>query len=121
VAAGRAEHGELQSRVLAVVRERGQCTVRDVHESLSSGRAVAYTTVLTVMSRLVERGLLARTREGKAGVFSIAVSNDSEAAGQVVEQLLGRFGTVAVSEFVAHAKDDPALLAELRRLVDGDA
>jgi predicted transcriptional regulator len=117
---GRAEHGELQDQVLATVRELGACTVREVHERLSQERPVAYTTVLTVMSRLAQRGLLDRVREGRAGVFSIAQSKDTDAASKVVEQLLGRFGTVAVSEFVAHAKDDPKLLAELRRLVDGD-
>ena len=116
--AGRAEHGELQSRVLQAVRERGSCTVREVHADLSADRPVAYTTVLTVMSRLVQRGVLDRSQSGKAGVFALAVSDDADAAGRVVEQLLGRFGAVAVSEFVAHAKDDPDLLAELRRLVD---
>ena len=116
----RAEHGELQSQVLAAVRERGSCTVRDVHEHLAAERTVAYTTVLTVMSRLVQRGVLTRAQSGKAGVFSVAVSDDADAAGRVVEQLLGRFGTVGVSEFVAHAMGDPELRAELRRLVDDD-
>jgi predicted transcriptional regulator len=95
--------------------------VREVHETLAPERDVAYTTVLTVMSRLAERGLLNRTLEGKAGVFELAVSNDSDEAGKVVAQLLGRFGTVAVSQFVSQAKTDPDLLAELQRLVDAEA
>ena len=118
--ASRADHGQLQSQVMDIVRECRPCTVRDVHEILCERREVAYTTVLTVMSRLSERGLLERSKVGKAGVFTIAHSDDPDAASKVVEQLLGRFGAVAVSQFVAHAKDDPELIAQLRQLVDAD-
>ena len=116
----RAEHGELQGRVLEVVRQCQSCTVRDVHEALCSEREVAYTTVLTVMSRLVQRGILERHKQGKAGVFSLAVSDDADAAGRAVEYLLGRFGNVAIAQFVSHAKASPDVLEELRRLVESD-
>lgn len=114
----RAHHGELQAQVMRIVREHGPCTVRQVHDVLRSDRDVAYTTVLTVLTRLTERGLLDRKQVGKAGVFSLAHSDDPDAAGQAIEQLLGRFGAVAVSQFVSQAKGDPDLIAQLRKLVE---
>lgn len=117
-ARGRWERGELQTRVLELVRAHGPSTVRDVYERLSDGHPVAYTTVQTVLSRLAERGLLERELTGKAGVYSAARSDDREAADRVVGELVGRFGPLAVTQFVARARLDPDMLRELRRLVD---
>jgi predicted transcriptional regulator len=111
--AGRADHGDLQRAILAIVWRRERCTVREVHEELSTSRKIAYTTVLTVMTRLAERGQLRREVRGNRGVFSPVRSKDTKAAGQLVDQLLGRFGSVAVAAFVARTKDQPDLYREL--------
>jgi len=115
------EHGELQTHVVELVRSHGPSTIRDVHVRLSKDHPVAYTTVQTVMSRLVERGLLARELRGNVGVFSAVVSDDRTAAARLVDELVGRFGPLAVSQFVARARLDPPMLDELRRLVEEDS
>lgn len=112
------DHGELQSRVLELVRAREESTVRDIHEQLSDDHPVAYTTVQTVLSRLVERGMLERDLRGKVGVYRILRSDDPADADRVVEALVGRFGSLAVTQFVARARLDPAMLGQLRRLVE---
>ena len=112
------DHGELQSRVLELVRARGESTVRDIQEQLPDDHPVAYTTVQTVLSRLVERGVLERDLRGKVGVYRILRSADPAAADRVVEALVGRFGSLAVTQFVARARLDPAMLGQLRRLVE---
>ncbi len=43
--------------------------MRDVHQSLQPGHPLAYTTVLTVMDRLSRKGLVGRSRRGKAHVY----------------------------------------------------
>ncbi len=112
------EHGELQTRVLELVRSHGPSTVRDIHDRLSDDHPVAYTTVQTVLSRLVERGFLERELRGNVGVYTTLRSDDPAAADRVVEELVGRFGPLAVTQFVARARLDPDLLEELRRLVE---
>ena len=112
------EHGELQTRVLELVRSHGPSTVRDIHEQLSDNHPVAYTTVQTVLSRLVDRGLVEREMRGNVGIYSTLRSDDPAAADRVVEELVGRFGPLAVTQFVARARLDPDLLEKLRRLVD---
>ena len=41
-------------------------TVREIHESISTDRNLAYTTVMTVLDRLAKKGLVTRERDGRA-------------------------------------------------------
>ena len=64
---GKRSFGELELSILQIVRRLGHATVRDVHEQLGTGNC--YTSVMTVMSRLAEKGELGRKKEGKAYVY----------------------------------------------------
>jgi predicted transcriptional regulator len=57
-----------------IVWQGGDVTVRDVLESLS--RPVAYTTAMTTLDRLYKKGLVARTRSGRAFVYTAAWSRE---------------------------------------------
>lgn len=110
--------GELEARVMDLVWEHGPVTVGDIVDRLDD--EYHYNTIMTVMNRLVEKGYLARRREGRA--FTYTTVDDREtflalASRQVAEGLLQDFGLVALTQFV-NAVDqlDPTLLRELRRL-----
>jgi predicted transcriptional regulator len=62
--------GDLQSEVMAHVWRLGVATVDDVRSLQPRGSRSAYTTVQTVMNRLVDRGLLQRERKGRAFVYT---------------------------------------------------
>lgn len=79
---------------------------------------LAYTTVMTVMVRLAEKGLLRRQREGRGYAYEPTVDDVAELA---VRRVLTEFGDAAVARFVAEAKAEPALLHRLRGLLDADA
>ena len=51
-------------------------TVRDVLELVGPSRPLAYTTVMTIMDRLHRKGLLSRTREGKAYLYQPTAGRD---------------------------------------------
>lgn len=61
--------GELQSEVMSVVWLLGEASVEQVRGELRAGDKHAYTTVQTVMNRLVEHGLLTRERHGRAYIY----------------------------------------------------
>src|SRR5437773_93092 len=84
----------------------GPVTVRAIVERLNSGRPkqLAYTTVMTVMSRLAERGVLRRHREGRGYVYEAA---DEDAAGLAVREVMRDFGDAALAQFVHEARADP--------------
>jgi len=64
--------GELESAVIAVIWDAGGevTTVRQVYESLSRDRDIAYTTVLSTMDNLHRKGWLTKERRGKLLYFA---------------------------------------------------
>lgn len=62
--------GETEMEVLHHVWDLGRATVADVRERILEHRSVAYTTVMTVMKNLADKGYLDYEKEGSAYVYS---------------------------------------------------
>ena len=94
-------------------------TVREALEQANARRAepLAYTTVMTVLSRLAEKGVLARQREGRSFAYEPTAA---DAAAIAVRQVVRDFGDTAVAHFVEEARADPSLRARLKRLLDDE-
>ena len=117
---------ELESEIMEEMWGRAEATVRDVQHALNA-RATkqrAYTTLLTVMTRLDAKGLLVRRREGRFDVYSAALGRDEYLAARAeasVEALVEDFGDLALAHFARHIGGlDPQRLETLRRIADGD-
>jgi predicted transcriptional regulator len=54
-----------------------QGSVKDVRQAVAESHPLAYTTVMTVLDRLARRGLITRTKAGRAFVYAPAVSRDT--------------------------------------------
>ena len=94
--------GELQAEVMATFWEKSDGTVRDVVEQLNGRRRkkLAYTTVLTLVSRLWARGLLAREPEGRGFRYRPAKSRDellADLSDELIDRLFSDFGEIAVA------------------------
>ena len=68
--------GPLETEIMQTIWQDDRSTVKKVHRKLSQQRDIAYTTVMTTMSRLAEKGVLNRHREGLAYVYSPAITED---------------------------------------------
>jgi BlaI family transcriptional regulator, penicillinase repressor len=113
--------GDLEADVMSVVWEKGQATVQDVQQALQPHRALAYTTVMTVMSRLAEKGLLQRTKSGRAYIYS-AASPQEKTAGSLLHSLVHRLYAGATGKAIAQLLEtednvDDAELARLEELI----
>ena len=97
--------GSLQVEVMRVMWRLDEATVDEVRAAQRPSRRAAYTTIQTVMNRLLDRGLLERRRRGKAFVYR-ARYPESE------------FLVRAMRERLAGASED-ARTAALLTLVDG--
>lgn len=97
----------------------GPVAVRDVVDQLNKGRReqLAYTTVMTVMSRLAEKGILTRVREGRGYLYEAAAP---DAAGLAVRGVLREHGDAALAHFVEEARADPKALKRLQKLLEED-
>jgi len=109
--------GPLEAEVMGVLwSARQPLSVRAVLEELNRDRrqGLAYTTVMTVMSRLAEKDILRRTRDGRGFVYEAAVADVAELA---VRDVIRDFGESAVASFVEQARSDPKLAKRLQRLM----
>lgn len=114
--------GELEMDIMRVVWVHESVTVREVLTAVSTSRTLAYTTVMTVMSRLADKGLLNVDRQGKTHTYRAAYTREAweaQTVGQVVQSLISDFGgEVAVSQFIEQVTAvDPMLLKKLADLV----
>lgn len=64
-----------------------EATVDDVRAAQRPSRRAAYTTIQTVMNRLLDRGLLERKRRGKAFVYRPRYPESEFVARSIVERL----------------------------------
>ena len=110
--------GELEAAIMEVVWAHEPATVRAVRGHLQRTPLPGYTTVATVMNRLVDKGLLRRTRAGKADVYEAAYSRAAfqrRAAAAAVHRRIDEYGEVALAQFAAALeRADPDRLARLR-------
>jgi predicted transcriptional regulator len=68
--------GETEMEVLHHVWDLGEATVADVRERILDDRDVAYTTIMTVMKKLAEKGYLTYHKEGRSYVYAPAQEPD---------------------------------------------
>jgi len=70
---------------MKVVWRLEAATVRDVYEQLRATRAIAYTTVLTMMKILEQKGYVKKTRDDRAYVYRAARPRQQVIGGMVRE------------------------------------
>ncbi|MGI8706771.1 MAG: BlaI/MecI/CopY family transcriptional regulator [Actinomycetota bacterium] len=114
--------GPLESEIMDVVWDHAEVTVRDVHESLSANRPIAYTTVMTTLGRLAEKGLVKRLEDQPAHRYRPLVSREQYARStvqSVVDWLIDRFPDPAVAYLVdAVEKEDDQVVDRLREAIE---
>jgi predicted transcriptional regulator len=114
--------GDLEAEIMECMWDLGSGTVREVHECLLLRRDIAYTTVMTVMSRLAEKHLLERRPEGRAYVYSPVETRDAFCTGVVKNVVSGLFGTVnrpVLTHFVESlTEEDHAQLDVLADIIE---
>ena len=115
---------ELESEVMEELWRRDEATVRDVLEALNQGRKQrAYTTVMTIMSRLDEKGLLRRKKRGKTHIYRPAMTREEylDARAQAeVDELVADYGDIALAHFARQLGTlDPKRREQLRKLSEG--
>jgi predicted transcriptional regulator len=119
---GRRSRGTLEQEVVAALAASpGPMTPAQVRDQL--GRHLAYTTVMTVLARLTEKGLVTRERVGRAYAYT-AVRDEAEVTARQMQRLLdARDDRAAVlSRFVGVlSDDDERLLTDLLRRAEDSA
>jgi predicted transcriptional regulator len=108
-----------ETEIMNVLWDRGPSTVAEVRDALNDGSA--YTTILTLMRVLEEKGIVARRSEGKAHRYRALVRREA-ARSRAVEGVLGQFfrgsAELLLTQLVARRDLDDEALLRLRTLLD---
>lgn len=113
--------GTLESSLMQLVWRLGESSVRRLYEE--SSPRLAYTTIMTTVDRLYKKGLLTRSRAGKAYVYGPRLT-EKKYRESVAEHLInlavqnGKHTSLVLSCFVeAVSEADLRMLDELDELV----
>ena len=91
----------LELECLSALWPMGEGTVRDIHRELTAARPRAYTTVLTIMDRLAQKGIVTRRKVGRAFRYQANLSAD-EARVKAVEKIVAGFFDGSADALAAH-------------------
>jgi len=114
--------GPLETEIMQVIWHDKCSTVKKVHRALSQNREIAYTTVMTTMSLLADKGVLNRQRDGLAYIYDPALSEEdfvTMVVQQVLDGLLTDYSDTAVDYMIDFlVRNNPKELKRLRTVID---
>jgi predicted transcriptional regulator len=97
--------------IMRIVWERGSATVRDVYEGLLKHRKIAYTTVMTMMGILEQKGRLTKEAAERAYVYRPA-EPQSKVVGGMVKDFLQRMFDGSAQPLLVHLAENRQLRQE---------
>ena len=113
---------EAELRLMEVVWKSRSVTVGDVVDALKGENAPAYSTVLTTLRILEQKGYLRHEKEGRAYVYHPLVEREDARRG-VVKYMMSRFFNdspeMLLLNILENEEIDPEQMAKLRALIDG--
>jgi predicted transcriptional regulator len=79
----------------------GEASVRDIHAALATTRPRAYTTIMTILDRLAQKGMVERQKVGRAWVYKAHLSAD-QARTRAVTRLIEGFFQGSTQALASH-------------------
>jgi predicted transcriptional regulator len=106
--------------IMKIIWQRDTATVRDVYEALLEKRKIAYTTVMTMMNILEQKGYLKKTAHDRAYVYR-AARPQKQVLGAMVKDFIDRVFNGSAEPLLMHLVEDQKLtendLDDIRRMI----
>ncbi len=112
---------ESELEILRILWERGEATVRDVHEELSKTKDAGYTTTLKLMQIMHEKGLVKRDESSKTHKYTPLISREKtqkQFMGKMIDTLFQGSSTQLVMQALGNHKTSKEELDEIQKLID---
>src|SRR5258706_14171215 len=107
--------------IMKVVWRSGASTVRDVYETLLAHRKIAYTTVMTMMNILEQKGYLKKSQKNRAYVYQ-ATRPQKQVIRGMVREFVDRVFNGSAEPLLLHLVEDSRLsktdLEDIRRMIE---
>lgn len=112
---------EVEMEILQVLWENQPSTVREVVDVLNQSRPRAYTSILSMLNVMYDKGLVEREMQGRAHVYRARKSRESTLGG-VIKDLLGRAfqGSTSslITQILEQSKPSAEELEEIRKTIE---
>ncbi|MDQ0227361.1 transcriptional regulator [Bacillus sp. 7586-K] len=111
--------GPLEAKILELLWEGEELSIKEVQQRLEAEKKVNFNTVMTVMKRLVDKGVLQKRTKGRTSFFKPIQSRDEFFEAQskkLTENLLDEFGGVVITHMLDSLTDvDEKLMDQLEQ------
>ncbi|GIK83687.1 MAG: penicillinase repressor [Patescibacteria group bacterium] len=100
--------GPLEHQIMDIVWKQKKATVYSVVEELCQEKKLAYTTVMTVMSRLTKKGVLSREKKGKTFYYHPRLGKEKfihSLVQNTIAKMIDTFGEEALVAFIDETKN----------------
>ena len=111
---------ELELEILKILWRDGEATVRQVKKQLSNFRKLAYTSVMTMMTIMTEKGYLKRRKKSNYYMYKPLITEKaitSGMLGDIVDRVFDGSAMAAMVNLLETGDIDESELAELRKLI----
>ena len=113
--------GPLEAKIMDILWNDVEMSIKDVQRVLEKEKVTNFNTVMTVMNRLVDKGILEKRAEGRSSLFKPVQSRVeflSEQSKEMTTELMDEFGNVVVSHMLDALEDvDDDLVAKLEQKI----
>ncbi|WP_372661713.1 BlaI/MecI/CopY family transcriptional regulator [Cohnella sp.] len=113
--------GSLESKIMDFLWEMDESSIKDVQQCLEKDKPVNFNTVMTVMNRLVDKGILEKRLQGRLSLFRTVQSKEEfikEQSKKITENLLDDFGGVIINHMIDSLSEvDQTLLSKLEEKI----
>lgn len=109
--------GPLEAKIMDILWNHDEMTIKEVQHILEKDKTKNFNTVMTVMNRLVEKGILQKRTEGRSSLYKPVQSRDeflNVQSKEMTTELMDEFGNVVVSHMLDALEDvDDELVTKL--------
>lgn len=113
--------GPLEAKIMDILWNDVEMTIKDVQQVLDREKETNFNTVMTVMNRLVEKGILHKRAEGRSSLYQPVQSRVeflNAQSKEMTNELMDEFGNVVVSHMLDALEDvDEDLVAKLEQKI----
>ncbi|KRE40017.1 BlaI/MecI/CopY family transcriptional regulator [Paenibacillus sp. Soil522] len=113
--------GSLEAKIMDNLWEADELSIKEVQLRLEKEKPVNFNTVMTVMNRLLDKGILEKRLKGRLSLFRPIESKEAfieQQSKRLTENLLDEFGDVVINHMIDAIKDvDKSLLDKLENKI----
>lgn len=113
--------GPLEAKIMDTLWSGSEMTIKEVQKVLDCEKETNFNTVMTVMNRLVDKGILSKRAEGRSSKYMPVLSRvefiDTQSK-EMTNELMDEFGNVVVSHMLDAIEEvDAELVAKLEQKI----